>query len=208
MKRKPAAGGLSSCSSLPRRSLDPEWKWWQTSVALANVGSNAPWVRRDWQWSGCCAKLFRLRGLSCAVTPGSSDIIPAVPLVQRVVPHSAVVSSQGRDGETGRRSGLKIRRPERVVGVQVPLPAPLTNARTVRRRKSAGNEYGIDSFATGCHRRAARNAVCRNHGVVTAITTVMAGGRRPVTPSASISCFLLSNPRDEPENFGLLALPN
>jgi hypothetical protein len=30
-----------------------------------------------------------------------------------------------RDGETGRRSGLKIRRPERVVGVQVPLPAPI-----------------------------------------------------------------------------------
>ena len=31
----------------------------------------------------------------------------------------------GRDGGTGRRSGLKIRRPERVVGVRVPLPAPL-----------------------------------------------------------------------------------
>ncbi len=31
----------------------------------------------------------------------------------------------GRDGETGRRSGLKIRRTERSVGVQVPLPAPL-----------------------------------------------------------------------------------
>src|SRR6516165_6615265 len=30
----------------------------------------------------------------------------------------------GRDGETGRRSGLKIRRPERVVGVRFPLPAP------------------------------------------------------------------------------------
>ena len=37
----------------------------------------------------------------------------------------------GRDGETGRRSGLKIRRPERVVGVQVPLPAPPLKTITV-----------------------------------------------------------------------------
>ena len=35
----------------------------------------------------------------------------------------------GRDGEIGRRSGLKIRRPERVVGVQVPLPAPSNRIR-------------------------------------------------------------------------------
>ena len=49
----------------------------------------------------------------------------------RPVPYSAVkpcdtgnAHAQRRDGEIGRRSGLKIRRPERVVGVQVPLPAP------------------------------------------------------------------------------------
>ena len=30
----------------------------------------------------------------------------------------------GRDGEIGRRSGLKIRRSERTVGVRFPLPAP------------------------------------------------------------------------------------
>jgi hypothetical protein len=30
----------------------------------------------------------------------------------------------GPDGEIGRHSGLKIRRPEMVVGVQVPLRAP------------------------------------------------------------------------------------
>ncbi len=29
-----------------------------------------------------------------------------------------------RDGEIGRRSGLKIRRSERTVGVRFPLPAP------------------------------------------------------------------------------------
>ena len=39
----------------------------------------------------------------------------------------------GRDGETGRRSGLKIRRPERVVGVQVPLPAPTINPQCIGR---------------------------------------------------------------------------
>jgi hypothetical protein len=35
----------------------------------------------------------------------------------------------GRDGEIGRRSGLKIRRSERTVGVRFPLPAPLNPAR-------------------------------------------------------------------------------
>ncbi len=32
--------------------------------------------------------------------------------------------AEGPDGEIGRRSGLKIRGPERAVGVQVPLRAP------------------------------------------------------------------------------------
>ena len=34
------------------------------------------------------------------------------------------VTLAGRDGEIGRRSGLKIRRSERTVGVRFPLPAP------------------------------------------------------------------------------------
>src|SRR5665213_745556 len=38
--------------------------------------------------------------------------------------HRASGSYTGPDGETGRRSGLKIRRPLQVVGVQVPLWAP------------------------------------------------------------------------------------
>jgi hypothetical protein len=37
------------------------------------------------------------------------------------------------DGEIGRHSGLKIRRPETVVGVQVPLRAPRQQARHARR---------------------------------------------------------------------------
>ena len=36
-------------------------------------------------------------------------------------------SSQGRDGGTGRRSGLKIRRGSPLVGVRPPLPAPSSN---------------------------------------------------------------------------------
>ena len=45
------------------------------------------------------------------------------------VARRSVLLGLGRDGGTGRRSGLKIRKPERVVGVRVPLSAP-TTART------------------------------------------------------------------------------
>ena len=54
---------------------------------------------RDWQWSSGCAKLIRLRGM------GSRDF-SAAPPVQRAAPHSAMASSESRDGETGRRHGL------------------------------------------------------------------------------------------------------
>ena len=40
------------------------------------------------------------------------------------LPSSGGEHIPGRDGGTGRRSGLKIRGPERVVGVRVPLSAP------------------------------------------------------------------------------------
>ncbi len=37
---------------------------------------------------------------------------------------TAIYTTDGRDGEIGRRSGLKIRRSERTVGVRFPFPAP------------------------------------------------------------------------------------
>ena len=45
-----------------------------------------------------------------------------------------------RDGEIGRRSGLKIRRSERTVGVRFPLPAPTNplTERSVRKNSSSG----------------------------------------------------------------------
>ena len=52
------------------------------------------------------------------------------------------IARQGRDGEIGRRSGLKIRRGESSVGVRFPLPAPLLLYQT-RHTFSAG-------FTMGC----------------------------------------------------------
>jgi hypothetical protein len=44
----------------------------------------------------------------------------------------AAIRKRSRDGEIGRRSGLKIRRSERTVGVRFPLPAPSpTHSRAV-----------------------------------------------------------------------------
>src|ERR1700688_4769749 len=45
-----------------------------------------------------------------------------------------LVGVKCRDGEIGRRSGLKIRRSERTVGVRFPLPAPSIPFRGVDRR--------------------------------------------------------------------------
>jgi hypothetical protein len=51
----------------------------------------------------------------------ASDVVRA----ERTARFCGRFSIPGRDGGIGRRSGLKIRGPERVVGVQVPLSAPI-----------------------------------------------------------------------------------
>ena len=91
-------------------------------VIVLFIGARATFRLAAVQWS--------LRYCNCTKQPNSSrtarrrirQIWKFGPSkLTSVLPYSY---RECRDGETGRRSGLKIRRPERAVGVQVPLPAP------------------------------------------------------------------------------------
>src|SRR5258708_29702556 len=78
------------------------------------------------------------------------------------------ISKHGRDGEIGRRSGLKIRRSERTVGVRFPLPAPDSGGEAERvpldaPRAGRPPDIGQDASATGWWLPYAAHIGCRLH---------------------------------------------
>jgi hypothetical protein len=73
----------------------------------------------------------------------------------------------GRDGEIGRRSGLKIRRSERTVGVRFPLPAPGMGDPSPRRARLRISPAGSRPQKTRTHaRKAAQLKIRRSERTV------------------------------------------
>ncbi len=103
-----------------------------SSVDYFSVSASGRALRLTTQSEG-----IRCRALFGGGAPAVRDWKPAATPAR----NSPVTFFPCRDGETGRRSGLKIRRPERVVGVRVPLPAPSKPGNAAL--ADAGSSHGI-----------------------------------------------------------------